>query len=222
MRIPVWFVITSLVLVTLLKWVPVRYTPLMLKRAFQFREMENYHTEQEWVSLEYISPELIEAVIAGEDCRFYEHHGFDWIEVSTVLRAHDSKSEKLRGCSTISQQTAKNVFTFGSRTWIRKAMESWWTILIEWIWGKQRILEVYLNLVELGHGIYGVESASRIYYSSSSSDVEGLNAATIAACLPSPLIDQPGNLSTVARVRKRAIVERTGTFHGRDKSFQKK
>ena len=206
--IPAGFVLGSVILVLLLKWVPVTYSPVMLKRAFQFRAMENYHIEQEWVSLESISPELIEAVIVAEDSRFYAHHGFDWKEIASVLRTHEDGEGTIRGCSTISQQTAKNVFTFGSHTWARKALEAWWTVLIEVIWGKDRILEVYLNVVEMGPGIFGVETASKRYYKM---PVEGLRfneAATLASCLPAPLVSQPGNLSSQARLRKRAICER--------------
>lgn len=207
-RVPVWFVITSIFIVTLLKWVPVRYTPLMLKRAFQFREMENYHTEQEWVSLEYISPELIKAVLSAEDARFFKHHGFDWEEIYCELHSGVHGDSNVRGCSSISQQTAKNVFTLGSRTWARKTIEAWWTVLIEWIWGKNRILEVYMNVAELGSGVYGFEAASNHYFNTSSSCIKDIDAATLAACLPSPLIDQPGNLSLSARIRKRVIIDR--------------
>lgn len=207
-RIPVWFVILSLAAVVLLRWVPVRYTPLMLKRAFQFRDVENFHTEQEWVSLEYISPELIKAVLAGEDSRFYEHHGFDWTEILAMWEAYRHEGARLRGCSTISQQTAKNVFTFGSRTWARKALEAWWTVLIEHIWGKDRILEVYLNVVELGSGIYGVGAASVAYFHQPVGKLSTSDSAALAACLSSPLVDQPGNLSARAKNKKRIIIEK--------------
>ncbi len=207
-RIPVWFVILSLATVLLLRWVPVRCTPLMLKRAFQFRNVEHYHTEQEWVSLEYISPELIKAVLAGEDSRFYEHHGFDWTEILAMWEGYRHEGARLRGCSTISQQTAKNVFTFGSHTWVRKAFEAWWTVLIEFIWGKDRILEVYLNVVELGPAIYGVGAAAKAYYHVPPSKVAQVDAATLAACLTSPLVNQPGNLSARAKSKKRIIIER--------------
>ena len=144
-RIPFWFLVFSVLLVTLLRWVPVRYTPLMLKRAFQFRSDDSYHREQKWVSLEDISPELIKAVIYCEDQKYWAHRGFDWEELEVMWQQHRLEGSPLRGCSTISQQTAKNVFTFATPTWARKAVEAWWTCLIEWIWGKNRILEVYLN-----------------------------------------------------------------------------
>ena len=207
-RIPVWFVFFSLTTVLLLKWVPVRYTPLMLKRAFQFREVENYHTEQEWVSLEYISPALIKAVVVAEDSRFYEHRGFDWTEIRAMWKAHRQDRCRLRGCSTISQQTAKNNFTFGTHTWARKAFEAWWTVLVENIWGKERILEVYINVAEFGRGIYGIGAAAKAYYQCAPGDLDINEAATLAACLPAPLEDQPGNLTVRASIRKRGILER--------------
>jgi monofunctional biosynthetic peptidoglycan transglycosylase len=214
LRLPIWIVLSSLIAVTLLKWVPVRLTPLMLKRAFQFREVENYHSEQEWVSLEYVSPELKAAVIAGEDSRFYEHNGFDWREIALVLCTRDKDEITPRGCSTISQQTAKNLFTLGTRTWARKALEAWWTVWIETIWGKDRILEVYLNVVEFGPGVYGVGAASREYFNLAPGVVGRDDAATLAACLPAPLVNRPGGLSPQARIRRKAIVERMCTSYG--------
>jgi monofunctional biosynthetic peptidoglycan transglycosylase len=210
LRIPIGLVLASLAAVTLLKWVPVRFTPLMLKRAFQFREVNEYHSEQEWVSLEDVSPELRAAVIAGEDSRFYEHHGFDWREIALVLSACGKGEDIPRGCSTISQQTAKNLFTFGTRTWARKAVEAWWTVWMESIWGKDRILEVYLNVVELGPGIYGVGAATKEYFDAPPGKVGREDAATLAACIPSPLVNRPGCLSPQARIRRRTIYERMG------------
>ena len=147
-RLPFWAIVISIALVTMLKWVPVWYTPVMLKYSVQYRKVEDYHTRQKWVPIEQMSPALIQAVIASEDNRFCEHKGFDWQEMERMLTQHQEKGKKIRGCSTISQQVAKNVFTFGTRTWVRKAAEVYWTFLIEKIWGKQRIMEVYLNVAE--------------------------------------------------------------------------
>ena len=207
-RIPLWLVAISLIAVTLLKWVPVRHTPLMLKRAFQFKAEENFHAEQEWASLEEISPELKAAVIISEDTRFYQHHGFDWDEIVGVLRSYRAGDVPLRGCSTITQQTAKNLFTFGTHTWARKAVEAWWTVLMETIWSKERILEVYLNIAEFGPGIYGAKAASHVYFRKEPADFTRAEAATLAACLPSPLTDQPAHLSARAMNRKKAIMKR--------------
>lgn len=190
-RMPVWFVLTSILLVTLLKWVPVCYTPLMLKRSIQFRSEEDYQSARIWVPLEDYSPELVKAVLAAEDSRFFEHGGFDWDEVAIMWREHKENGNRLRGCSTISQQTAKNVFTFSTKTAIRKVLETYWTVLIEKIWGKRRILEVYLNVVEMGRGIYGMETAARHYYHSGVKDLDCSQAAALAVCLPSPLSSNP-------------------------------
>ena len=190
-RIPLLFILASIAMVTLLRWVPVRYTPVMLKRAFQFRSEENYRSDQKWVSLEEISPELIKAVILAEDQKFYSHHGFDWDELDAMWKAHKEEDAPLRGCSTISQQTAKNVFTFGTDTWLRKGLEAWWTVLIEHIWGKNRILEVYLNVAEMGKGIFGAELAAQAYYELPAADLDARQAVALAVCLPHPLVSNP-------------------------------
>lgn len=206
-RIPFWVLVLSLALVTLLKWVPVRYTPLMLKRAFQFRNEENYHSEQKWVSLEDIAPELIQAVIAAEDQKFYSHHGFDWEELRAMWQSHQQEGTSLRGCSTISQQTAKNVFTFASPTWCRKAVEAYWTCLIEWIWGKNRILEVYLNVAETGKGLFGVEAASINYYELQAANISTSQAVALAVCLPHPLLSNPILPSAYDRSRRTRMMD---------------
>ena len=202
-RIPVWFILASLAVVTLLRWVPVRYTPVMLKRAFQFREDASYRTEQEWVSLEDISPELIKAVILSEDQKYYFHHGFDWAEINAMWKSHRKEGTRIRGCSTISQQTAKNVFTFGSPTVVRKALEAWWTVLIEVIWGKNRILEVYLNVAETGRGLFGMETAAREYYGVRASELDAKQAVSLAVCFPEPLKATPV-VPSGKGIRKRA------------------
>ena len=205
-RIPFWFVLASVALVTLLRWVPMRYTPLMLKRAFQFRNEEKYHREQKWVSLEDISPELIEAVIYCEDRKFYRHHGFDWSEMGAMWRRHRQEGSPIRGCSTISQQTAKNVFTLGSPTLARKLIEAWWTCLIETIWGKDRILEVYLNVAETGKGLYGMECAADYFYGESASEVGIGHAAALAITLPRPLKSSPDNPSRNDLYRRAQVI----------------
>ncbi len=200
-------VFLSIMLVTLLRWVPVHYTPVMLKRAFQFRGDKTYHTEQEWVSLENIAPELIDAVILAEDQKFYAHHGFDLEELRRMWSSHRRGGTRIRGCSTISQQTAKNVFTFGTRTWLRKAAEPYWTVLIELIWGKRRILEVYLNVVEWGRGTFGAEMASRRYFGTHAARLRPGKAAAMAVCLTRPLLERPDGLSPEGRRKHRRIVE---------------
>ncbi len=213
-HIPLWTLIASLALVTLLKWVPVRYTPLMLKRAFQFRNEENYHSEQKWVSLGDVSPELIQAVIAAEDQKYWQHHGFDWAEFRRMRRSHMQEDTMLRGCSTISQQTAKNAFTFGTPTLVRKVLEAYWTCLIEWIWGKNRILEVYLNVAETGKGIYGVDAASKYYFGVTAKDLDTRQAVSIAVCLPRPLFFHPDCLPVKVRNKYSQIIDEMLQFPG--------
>lgn len=204
--VPLWFLALSVLLVTLLRWVPVGYTPVMLKRAFQFRSENGYRTEQEWVSLEDISPELIDAVLLAEDQSFYSHHGFDFRELRQMWRSHRSEGTRIRGCSSLSQQTAKNVLTFGTRTPFRKVVEAYWTFLIERIWGKRRILEVYLNVVEWGPGTFGAEAAAREYFGTRASDLFPEQAAAMAVCLPSPLLESPDHLSPESRRKYLRIV----------------
>lgn len=204
-RLPFWAIVVSVALVTLLKWVPVRYTPVMFKHSVQYRKVEDYHTRQKWVPIEHVAPELIQAVIASEDNRFCEHNGFDWQEMEKMLSQHKEKGKKIRGCSTISQQVAKNVFTFGTRTWVRKAAEVYWTFLIEKIWGKQRIMEVYLNVAETGRGLYGVESAAREYYGCHAADLTRSQAVSIAVCLPNPLRYDPTAPTPYLRTRQNQI-----------------
>ena len=201
LRILFWTVAASLLAVTILKWVPVRYTPLMLKRTIQGEG----RPQQEWVPLEEVSPALIQAFIAAEDNRFMEHDGFDRVELERMWTAHKEDGKKIRGCSTISQQVAKNVFTLGTRTWARKAAEAWWTVLIEKIWGKRRIMEVYMNVAETGPGLIGVQAAARHYYGKDAKEIDRKQACAIAACLPAPLERTPDNTAGFLGRRQRQI-----------------
>ena len=126
------------------------------------------------------------AVMASEDTRFLSHNGFDWVEIDNAIQAH-KKGKKLRGASTISQQTAKNVFLFPGRSWVRKGFEAYFTFLIEKLWGKKRILEVYLNVAEMGKGIYGAEAAAERLFSTRAIRLSSRQSALIAASLPNPL-----------------------------------
>lgn len=189
--LPCLFITISIALVLLFKWVPVVYTPLMLKRTIEFRKDDTFHTTKKWVKLEEISPHMVNAVILTEDQKFYTHKGFDWEEIRKMWDQHSKGRGKLRGCSTISQQTAKNMFSSGSATWVRKIWEAYWTFLIEKMWSKDRIMEVYLNIIEMGPGIYGVEAAAQKYYNRSASKLTREQAISIAICLPNPLRMNP-------------------------------
>lgn len=189
--IPLGFIALSLLQVTLHKWAPVRLTPLMVECCIQGTATFSGTIGRKWVPLEDISPRLIRAILASEDARFFRHKGFDLIELKVMKEKHEKKGKPIRGCSTLSQQTAKNCFTWCTHTWVRKAFEAYYTVLIEKIWGKRRIAEVYLNVVEAGPGLFGVESASQTYFRTSAAKVGYADAAAIACCLPNPIKRNP-------------------------------
>lgn len=146
---------------------------------------ENYKTRHDWVPIEEISPYLQLAVICAEDQTFLSHSGFDREAIEKAL-ANNEKGKKIRGGSTITQQTAKNAFLWPDRTWLRKGLEAYFTLLIETLWSKERILEVYLNSIEMGDGVFGAEAASQYWFKKSAKNLQVENAAAIAAILPSP------------------------------------
>jgi len=176
------FLAGSVILVALYREVPPPVTPLML-----IRTAEGNGIAKEWLPLAHISPYLARAVIAGEDAKFCEHHGFDWDAIREAWRRYRRGEGKLRGASTISMQTAKNVFLWPGRDWLRKGLEAYFTVLIELAWGKERIVETYLNVVEWGPGIYGAEAASQFHFHKPASALTADEAARLAAVLPDPL-----------------------------------
>lgn len=186
-KIPLIFIALSILWVLILKWVPVWVTPLMISRSIEYRNDDSFHTHKKWRSYDNISPELARAVIASEDNLFAEHNGFDWKEMRKAIDEHKNKGKRLRGASTISQQTAKNVFLIPSRSFVRKAFEAYFTVLIEWIWGKERILEVYLNVAEMGKGVYGAEAAAQQFFGKKAAELNRREASLITACLPNPI-----------------------------------
>ena len=189
------FVALSVLWVLLYGWVPVRWTPLMLKRTVQNIGTEGYRNVRVWVDLEDISPVMVRAVLASEDGRFMEHDGFDVQEIIKMRKDHRTKGKKIRGCSTISQQVAKNCFTFCGRSWWRKGFEAYYTVLIELLWSKERIMEVYLNIAEIGKGVFGVESAARKFFERPASKLNAHQAVSIACVLPNPLMRNPRTVS---------------------------
>ena len=178
-----WFIGLSVFWVLLYKFVPVPYTPLMAIRSIEGDA--KYETRHDWVPIEEISPNLQLAVICAEDQTFLSHSGFDRKAIEKALE-NNEKGKKIRGGSTISQQTAKNAFLWPGRTWLRKGLEAYFTLLIETLWSKERILEVYLNSIEMGNGVFGAESASQYWFHKSAKKLSVDNAAAIAAILPSP------------------------------------
>ena len=211
LKLVLGLVLFSVLWVTALKWVPVWVTPLMVQRSWQFRNDPDFKTRKKWRSLDRIAPEMAKAVIASEDQRFLDHDGFDRIEIRNALDERKS-GKRRRGASTISQQTAKNVFCWPSRTWLRKGVEAWFTILIEKIWGKERILEVYLNVAEMGRGIYGVEAAAQAHFGRSAAELTRREACLEAACLPNPLQRNPARPSDYVSRRAAAISRQMGNL----------
>jgi monofunctional glycosyltransferase len=176
------FLIGSIVLVALYRMLTPPGTPLMLIRL-----VEGYGIDKSWRRLDDISPHLIRAAMAGEDARFCRHHGFDWGAIETAWDRYQSGRGRLLGASTISMQTAKNVFLWPGRDWLRKGFEAWFTALIELAWGKRRIMEIYLNVAEWGPGVYGAEAASRHYFRKPAEALNPEEAVRLAAALPDPL-----------------------------------
>ena len=208
--LPAGFLALSILWVLLYKVVPVRWTPLMLKRAIENRASDSYKNQQKWVDFEDIAPVMVRAVMASEDSRFMEHKGFAFNEIRKMRLEHKNKGKRIRGCSTISQQVAKNCFTFGSRTWLRKGVEAYYTVLIELLWGKRRIMEVYLNVAEMGKGIFGVESASMSYFGCHASRLNTTQAVSLACVLPNPLVRNPKTVQQKNRTKYNATYRWTG------------
>jgi monofunctional biosynthetic peptidoglycan transglycosylase len=175
-------VIGSIALVALYRVLPPPGTPLMLLRL-----VEGYGIDKSWRRLDDISPHLIRAVMAGEDAMFCRHHGFDWSAIATAWDRYQSGHGRLLGASTISMQTAKNAFLWPGRDWLRKGFEAWFTALIELAWGKRRIIEIYLNVVEWGPGVYGAEAAAHHYFRKPADALNPAEAVRLAAALPAPL-----------------------------------
>lgn len=170
------------------KFLPVKYTPIMLIRKAEARQDDRIlRIQQTWVPLENISPNLINAVINSEDANFLEHRGFDIDAIQQAYQRNKRCGSIVAGGSSISQQTAKNVFCTHRRTWFRKAVEAYYTVLIEFIWGKERILEVYLNVVELGDGIFGAEEGALYHYNKPASELNSAEARYLAWKLPQPV-----------------------------------
>ena len=172
----------------LYRWVPVPLTPLMIIRCVeQMNDGKSMTLKHDWVSLDEISPKLQLAVVCSEDQNYLKHYGFDWGAIEKAMKSNDS-GKKIRGGSTISQQTAKNVFLWQGRSYIRKGFEAYFTLLIETFWSKERIMEVYLNSIEMGNGIYGAEAAAQYWFKKSAAKLNKDESSAIAAILPNPLI----------------------------------
>jgi len=183
-----WFTGLSIFAVLVFRFLPVPYTPLMISRSMeQLFSGKELRIEKDWKSLDQISAAMPLAVIASEDQKFEEHFGFDFEAIRKAEKFNSRHhGKKLKGASTISQQTSKNVFLWPARSWIRKGFEVYFTLLTELFWSKERIMEVYLNVIETGDGIYGVEAAAQNYFHKPASKLNNREAALIAAVLPNP------------------------------------
>ncbi len=206
----VWLLLGLLLIppawVLVYRFVPPPITILMIERLAQGQGLDH-----RWAPLSSISPAMIRAVVASEDARFCEHHGFDVRAIDKALKHNEQRTGHVRGGSTISQQTAKNVFLWPERSWARKGAEAYFTVLIEAIWGKRRIMEVYLNSVEMGPGLYGVEAASRRYFHEGAGELSDAQASRLAAILPSPLKWKAVGAGAYVRRRTGRIDARSAT-----------
>ncbi|MGN0213260.1 MAG: monofunctional biosynthetic peptidoglycan transglycosylase [Muribaculaceae bacterium] len=202
----VFFFVSSIGAVVLGKFLPIYYTPLMFIRlAEQCTDNRPMKLSHHWVPIEEISHNMPLAVMASEDNLFLQHKGFDFEQIKLAAK-EAADGGRQRGASTISQQTAKNVFLWNGHSWVRKGLEVYFTVLIEVIWGKERIMEVYLNSIEMGDGIYGVEAVAQEHFSSHASQLTKRQSALIAASLPNPLKRDSGNPTTYMRKRSRQIM----------------
>lgn len=194
------------IMAAMYRYVPPPATPLMLVRVF-----EGEGIKKEWVPLKRISPHAVSAVIALEDANFCEHNGVDWGELFSALSDY-FKGQRLRGASTISMQTAKNVFLWPGRDWTRKGLEAPLTFLIETLWDKRRIMEVYLNVAEWGPGIYGIEAASKTYFGKSAARLSAREAGLLAAVLPNPRRWSPKRPTAYISSRMHLSLARSATL----------
>jgi monofunctional biosynthetic peptidoglycan transglycosylase len=206
-KVLLWFIALSVISVVIFRFVPVPFTPLMISRAFEQKDKGKEMTSShDWVPLEEISPNLQKAVIASEDDLFLTHNGFNFKAMQKAFK-NNQKGKKLKGGSTISQQTAKNVFLWQGRSYIRKGLEAYFTVLIELLWSKERIMEVYLNSIEMADGVYGAQAAAQHWYHKDAADLTKYEAAGIAAILPNPRKFRATRSSGYTERRKGRIVK---------------
>jgi monofunctional biosynthetic peptidoglycan transglycosylase len=193
--------IAQFVYIILLKWInpPITITQLV-------SWISGHGLKRDYVADKSISYNAKLAVIASEDQLYADHSGFDWKSIKKAMKYNEKKPGRVRGASTISQQVAKNVFLWQGRSWIRKGLETYFTFMIELIWGKKRVLEMYLNVSEMGEGVFGVERAANIYFNKSASKLSRQEAALIAACLPNPKRYKVKPASTYVSARSRMIM----------------
>jgi monofunctional glycosyltransferase len=206
--------VVSVIAVVALRWIPPLTTGVMIeRRAEALLGWKAYRIDYRWVPWSRISKHAGVAVIAAEDQNFPTHHGFDVESIQKAIDAHD-RGQRLRGASTISQQVAKNVFLWSGRSFVRKGLEAYFTVLIELTWSKRRILEVYLNIVELGDGVFGVEAASQRFFRKPAARLAPSEAALLAAVLPNPLRLRANRPSAYVEDRRAWILQQMDQLGG--------
>ena len=226
-KVFIWLFVLQLLYIVALKWIN---PPITITQLVSFVSGDGL--KRDYVNLDEMSAAAKLSVMAAEDQLFPDHSGFDWKSIEKAMEYNKRKPNRVRGASTISQQTAKNVFLWQGRSWFRKGLELYFTQMIEWIWGKQRILEVYLNVIEMGRGIYGIEAAARSYFKKSAAALSRTEAAQIAACLPNPKKSTVKPLSKYVSVRSGWVQRQMNNLEGdadvqrliyrKEKSFNQK
>jgi monofunctional glycosyltransferase len=205
-KVLLWFFVFSIIWVIAYRFINPPITLLMVQRNWERKaEGKPAKIKKEWVGFEEISDNMKRAAVSAEDQLFLKHMGFDLNAIEQAY-ANNHKGKKIKGGSTISQQTAKNVFLWPGRSYVRKAFEAYFTLLIELLWSKERILEVYLNIIEMGDGIYGAEAASQTYYGHSCKKMSRAEAALVAACFPNPLRWNPNKATPYIKHRQYLIM----------------
>lgn len=215
-----WFLFISVLLVLLFRFVPVPVTYLMLQRCVQQKiDGKSMRLKKDWISLNKIPNNMQLAVVCAEDQNFLWHHGIDFGAIDKAVKYNEKqkkrKHPRTHGASTISQQTAKNVFLFPQRNLVRKGLEVYFTLLIELFWSKERIMEVYLNVIETGDGIYGVEAASQFYFHHSAKSLSASEAALLTSILPNPRKYSASKPSAYISNRRGAILHQMNLWGGK-------
>ena len=206
-------IILSVLTTILFRWVAIPLTPLMIIRCVEQKsDGKDMVLKQHWVAMENISPKVQHTVVYSEDQNYLKHYGFDWGAIQKAMKAND-EGKKLRGGSTISQQTAKNVFLWPGRSYIRKGLEAYFTLLIEIFWSKERIMEVYLNSIEMGNGVYGAEAAAQYWFKKTAKNLSKDDCAAIAAILPNP-IKYKANPPSPYIAKRKAWIKQQMSFWG--------
>lgn len=201
------FFVGTIVMVIVYGFAPVPGTPLMLIRKWENRNNDKHEIQYKWVSRDNISNYLELAVVCSEDQNFLKHNGLDFGAIKKAQKQNEKAGRVVRGASTISQQTAKNLFLWPGRSYVRKGLEVYFTFLIELFWSKERIMEVYLNIIEMGDGVYGAQAASKKYFKKDAAKLSASEAALIAAVLPNPRRFSASKPSAYTRGRQAFVLQ---------------